>query len=95
MFNVGDRVECIVDHPDDNKLLLAGYFGTVCVLDSGPHCVGVCWDEEIGGHSCWGACEYGHGWWMRPSEIELYQECDDEPFSFDEQEFKALLGMNM
>ena len=96
VFEVGDRVECIVDCPDDNEDIYAGYLGTVCEEpeDSGDdQWIGVCWDEDVGGHDCSGNCEDGHGWRVYASQLVLHQECDDKPFPFDEKEFKELLGM--
>ena len=92
MFNAGDRVVCIVDHPDDNETLIAGYLGTVCrMLSSKP--IGVRWDEDIDGHDCGGCCECGYGWFVGINEIEHYQECDDKLYTFDDQELNALLGI--
>lgn len=92
-FNVGDRVVCLVDYPDDNEDVYAGCTGTVCRVnpdeDSGD--IGVCWDDKIqGGHNCCGSCEYGHGWFVRPRMIKPDTE-SDEPFEFDENEFNKLV----
>lgn len=50
-LNVGDRVECIRDSPDDNDSISVGMQGVVCIIvDTFPH-IGVRWDEEVaGGH---------------------------------------------
>ncbi len=99
MFEVGDRVECIVDYPDDNEYIRIGCLGTVCEeleddLDGlDDPSIGVCWDEYVGGHNCNGNCEHGYGWRVFASQLVLHQECDDKPFHFDEKEFKELLGI--
>ena len=98
VFEMGDRVECIVDHPDDNEYLVIGSIGTVCEEsedDVDDPFISVCWDEDIGGHDCDGSCEDGYGWRVFASQLALYQECDDKPFPFDEKEFKELLGIKL
>lgn len=91
MFEVGDRVECIVDNPAENEHIFVGSLGTVCI--TGSRSVGVCWDEYVEGHTCHRTCEDDHGWFVDPSEIVLHQCRDDEPFCFDDRKFKELLGV--
>lgn len=49
-LNVGDRVECIRDSPDDNDSISVGMQGVICIIvdDTSPH-IGVRWDEEVTG----------------------------------------------
>lgn len=50
IFNVGDRVECIRDSPDDNDSISVGMQGVICTIvdNTSPH-IGVRWDEEVTG----------------------------------------------
>lgn len=92
-FCVGDRVECLVDYPDDNDNIVIGSLGIVCEeYDEATRTIGVCWDDELEhGHDCEGNCDYGHGWRVYINQIALHQELNDDPFEFDEQSFKELL----
>ena len=60
VFNVGDKVECVRDSPDNNDSIAIGVQGVICVIvDSSPH-IGVRWNEKVvGGHDCHGACSPG------------------------------------
>lgn len=62
VFNVGDKVECVRDSPDNNDSIAIGVQGVICVIvDSSPH-IGVRWNEKVvGGHDCHGACSHGCG----------------------------------
>lgn len=80
MFDVGDRVVCVRDYPDDNPSIVVGDAGEVCyILDE--ETIGVRWDNKVrGGHACDGHCEAGHGWYVKDYEIELEAEdiiCDE------------------
>lgn len=94
-WKVGDRVISVVDHPDYNSSIVFGASGYVCGFskeraDQGFRAVGVCWDDNIdGGHGCHGDCEWGHGWFMYEDELE--PEPTDEPFEFNEGEFRLLI----
>lgn len=33
--------------------------------------IGVKWDKNVSGHDCDGRCEYGFGWWVDATSIEL------------------------
>ena len=45
VFNVGDKVECVRDSPDNNDSIAIGVQGVICVIvDSSPH-IGVRWNE--------------------------------------------------
>lgn len=92
-FFIGDRVIAIIDNPDDNENIISGDAGTVCEVIINAKRVGVFWDKRVGGHSCNGHCEHGHGWWVDESAISLSQNAIDEPFEFDEDDFNALLFM--
>lgn len=62
-FQVGDRVEAIVDHIADNETLLKGDTGTIVRVWEGGNTVSVCWDFPIkSGHDCGGYCGRGYGW---------------------------------
>ena len=52
-LNVGDKVECVRDSPDNNDSIAIGMQGVICVIvESSPH-IGVRWNEEVvGGHDC-------------------------------------------
>lgn len=93
VFEVCDRVECLVDHPDNNVDIVIGSLGTVCEIREGMDMsIGVCWDTEIeGGHDCGGNCDMGYGWRVYPDQIGLYQDPNDDPFEFDEQSLQNLL----
>lgn len=50
VFEVCDRVECLVDHPDNNVDIVIGSLGTVCEIREGMGMeIGVCWDSKIEG----------------------------------------------
>lgn len=77
-LNVGDRVECIRDSPDDNDSISVGMQGVVCIIvDTFPH-IGVRWDEEVaGGHDCQESCSHGYGWFVAPSDIKRIDDNDE------------------
>ena len=88
MFQIGDRVACLVDHPDGNQHIVVGSTGTICSFNGR---VGVCWDDDVGGHRCDSdICIYGHGWWINDSYIELIEE-DDSDIEIDENKFIKLI----
>jgi hypothetical protein len=73
-FKEGDRVECLVDHPDGNHTLLMGSIGTVKRIytrgDYGR--IGVEWDVEVEeGHDLSGACKDRYGWNVNAKEVKL------------------------
>lgn len=89
-FNVGDKVECVRDFPDDNNSITIGAQGVICVIvgSSGPH-IGVRWNEKVyEGHDCHGACSHGYGWFVAPSDIKRID--DDDEFDADTTEFDKL-----
>lgn len=70
MFSIGDRVILIADE-DRDGLIVQGQIGTVCDKDSYGD-IGVRWDDEMNrAHDCNGKCEYKHGWYVDPEDIEL------------------------
>lgn len=82
-FEIDDRVECILDRPDNNDDIVVGCTGTVCHFDMYDGCIGVCWDHEIsGGHDCCTRCENGHGWYVKPKYIRVIEI---EDFEVDEE----------
>lgn len=81
MFQIGDRVESIVDHPALNADIVIGTQGVVCET-SGSTVVGVRWDIMLRrGHSCDGRCDKGYGWRVFMNNIRLVPE---QPFVEDE-----------
>lgn len=95
MFEIGDRVVAICDHPDHNEDVVHGCTGVVCDLytdwDDNLR-VGVRWDHEIeDGHRCNGKCEDGYGWYVNPDQIELEGVSD---IGCDETELLSFLGVN-
>lgn len=89
VFNVGDKVECVRDSPDNNDSIAIGVQGVICVIvDSSPH-IGVRWNEKVvGGHDCHGACSHGYGWFVTPCDIKRID--DDDEFDADTTEFDKL-----
>lgn len=79
-FQIGDRVRCVNECPDDNDGIHIGDTGTVCDIDEvGRLSVGVSWDHEISlGHTCKGGCAHGHGWYVNESDIELISEASPD-----------------
>lgn len=70
-FSIGDRVKIKNLTWNPNESLMPGDLGTV-VCANGKWSVGVCWDKKFRrGHTCDGACERHHGWYVNNSEIEL------------------------
>lgn len=89
MFEIGDRVRCIVECPDDNESITIGSTGTVCGLDEYDSIVYVDWDDDVCGHNCYGLAKESHGWNVRESDIELMD--DGIQYEFDDSAFKSLI----
>ncbi len=90
MFEIGDRVHLLVDHPYNNPDLSFGETGTVCAIIA--HSVGVRWDKKIYvGHTCDGFCEDGYGWWVRSRDIQLLNKIQ-ELNPIPENDFLEMLG---
>lgn len=70
-FHIGDRVCASKGRPDGNDSISAGDAGTVCIIGKGGARIGVKWDKNVSGHDCDGRCEYGFGWWVDATSIEL------------------------
>ena len=67
-FNVGDRVVCL--NPVSGNVDVVGLSGTIVSYEAPSF--GVEFDSKIrNGHNCHGACEYGLGWFVLPSDIEI------------------------
>lgn len=82
-YSVGDRVQAIVNHPDNNSSILAEDTGTVCNI-SAVSSIGVEWDKPVsGGHSCDHTCEDGFGWYVDKDEIALCGKDDVEDIDED------------
>lgn len=90
-FNVGDRVECIRDSPDDNDSISVGMQGVICtIVDDDPLYIGVRWDEEVtGGHDCRESCADGYGWFVTASDIKRID--DNDELEVDATELDKLL----
>lgn len=88
MFEIGDRVCSIVDHPDDNQYIVIGSKGTVVYIDY--NLIFVEWDDNVYGHTCDGRAKDGHGWNVEQFQIEL--EDDGVQYEFNEEEFRLLIG---
>lgn len=94
-FSEGNRVRLLVDYPDGNKKLPAMSVGTVVRDREAFDEVCVAWDMDVGGHSCGGLCEYGHGWNVLREEIELIEseeDIDDTDIA-DMSEICAFIGI--
>ena len=88
MFEIGDRVRSIVDHPDNHQYIVIGSKGTVVYIDY--NLIFVEWDDYVDGHTCDGKATDGHGWNVEQSQIEL--EDDGIQYEFNEEEFRLLIG---
>ena len=67
-FHIGDRVVCL--NPVSGNGDVVGLSGTVVCNEYRK--LGVKFDSKIrNGHNCQGACEYGFGWFVAPSDIEI------------------------
>ena len=90
MYQIGDRVRYLVDKPENNGHIVCGSTGTVVYCEG--DIVFVEWDRYVDGHDCDGrASEWGYGWNVLSSDVEL--ECDDIQYEFDEDEFRNLIGI--
>lgn len=66
-FHVGQRVEVTCNLGD---VILKGEVGTIIATPSLlTVSYGVSFDREVGGHTCYGRCSAGHGWWLPPSVL--------------------------
>lgn len=89
MYQIGDRVRCLVDKPENNGHIVCGSTGTVVYCEG--NIVFVEWDNYVDGHDCDGhASEWGYGWNVLFSDVEL--EGDDVQYELDENAFKSLMG---
>lgn len=89
-YYVGQIVELLVDHPDNNKKLRAGDFGIVCnVEDFEGEIIGVNWQRNIDGHSCSGTCEFGKGWNVGVKDIMPTVADDDDDIALNDALFNA------
>lgn len=71
IFNVGDRVVAVADHPDGNRKISKGDTGTICHINKFLRLpIGVKWDNEVSAHGCSGRCKLGYGWWVRETDIQ-------------------------
>jgi len=84
-FNIGDRVICIENNPDGNRLITAGMTGTVC--DECNEKPGVCFDVFVGGHSCGYKCEDGCGWYVYERELSFESQYEIESDESDLNDF--------
>jgi len=104
-FQVGDRVIVIADRlASGNRSICRGDIGTVCHIPGvfynkehgETYLVGIRFDECVSGHDCEGACEFGHGWYIRDYEIsrlvDIERDYPDVEIATDEELF-AFLGV--
>lgn len=83
-FENGDRVVLTDSRPIIHPDLNPGDTGTVCFVDSVG--VGVRWDHKIrSGHTCYGICESGYGWYVLKEQVEP-SECNTDS-DIDEDNF--------
>ena len=77
-FSIGDRVRCIVDHPDGNRDIVIGSEGVVVrVTSDGSTNIGVEWDDKISsGHNLDYCISSHRGWYVSKNEIELVPDLD-------------------
>ena len=98
LYNIGDTVRAIRDHPDGNEDIVCGLTGVVAAVrddDEDMRCVGVCWDEDIsGGHKlrCKGvnSIDVSRGWWCLQKEIERIYETELEAPDLSDDDFMNL-----
>lgn len=89
VFNIGDKVECVLDSPKGNESIAIGMQGVVCnIIKSSPY-IGVRWNERlVRGHDCQGACTRGYGWFVNARDIKHIDDGDE--FDADTTEFDKL-----
>mgnify|MGYP000330828870 CR=1 FL=1 len=93
-YQVGDRVELLVDHPESNSVLVAGDLGTVCYVSEygDERRLGVAWDKGCG-HSCDGNCEDLHGWYVYDDVVAPFDEgADGDMDVFSDEDIRSLFG---
>ena len=97
-ITIGDRVMCVIDHPDGNESLHVGDLGTVTVFTDIDYYrpIGVEWDHLIEkGHSLWARDQEnaadGYGWWVL--EKEIYTLAPDVQPEFEPAESGDILAM--
>lgn len=88
-FHIGDRVYACVANPDDNCMINIGDYGTVCDIGNNGRRIAVKWDDYVNGHDCDGKCDYGYGWWVDSTCIELDEFSDVE---IKEESFLDMIG---
>lgn len=81
-FDVGDRVESVVEHPDGNQRIHIGSTGLV-VRTTNAGQVGVSWDDYVCGHDCFGKAQDRHGWNVLARDIRRVEIEEDEPTEID------------
>ena len=79
LYNKGDRVVCVLDHPDDKEEITSGMTGTVVAdcKDMIGAWVHIAWDEFVDGHSESDMCEYGYGWSCPREYVELFVDAPE------------------
>lgn len=79
LYSKGDRIICVLDHPDDKEEIVAGMTGTVVsdCKDTRDAWVHIKWDEFVDGHSESGECEYGYGWSCPKQYVEPLVEAPE------------------
>lgn len=91
-YQVGDRVELLVNNPENNSALVAGDLGTVCYVSKSGTRLGVSWDKECG-HNCEGNCEDPHGWYVYDDVVVPFDEgIDGDMDVFSDEDIRSLFG---
>ena len=93
MYEIGQRVELVIDHPDNNYSLVRGDTGTVVKVygDGATQSIGVQWDKYVNGHD-WASdtCLEGHGWWVFCTDIVPSPSFSQETVNFVSEETLTL-----
>lgn len=90
MFQIGDRVRLIVDHPDRNGTLRIGHTGIICDQSEANN-YGVEWDVFVGGHDCSGHCASGYGWYVGGNQLEFAQIEEENDIEIEDDAFSHII----
>lgn len=94
-YYVGQRIEVVVNHPDDNEELIIGDRGTIKrVMSNLTYAVSVEFDRPIsGGWDCNGYCKHGYGWNLEEGQfIIIVEEEDDSEIELDDMCFENFIN---
>ena len=84
-FNVGDRVESLVNNLEDSDYISKGTTGTVVKVHHREQCIAVEWDVRPNRqmHSCNNSCENGRGWNIHGENIRHLMVWYEPSISFE------------